>query len=384
MGWSPWRRSRCFSRYSASRPTIAPLSGARLEDGRRRLRRSVAAETVVGLCVILAAGVLLTLPPAMHEQPSWPFPYQFSLVTQADPDLRKETLLGATQAICAFALICFAVLSRRGRWIAIALAAVLAWWSAPHLSLLLVPAYPTRFYHSTSGFTAASIARGAELFAGNCAACHGTDGRGNGPQAKNLSIPPADLTAPQLFDHSDGELFWWLTHGMAAPDGFLVMPGFGDQLDADERWNLIDYVRAHNAGLANAARGQWSYPIRAPDMIVATKIGDLALSSQRGQILRIVAVDGDAPPVPAAGLPITTIPLAPETDAWTAYAIAAGTTPDRLAGTVFLVDSNGWLRGVFKPGAAPDGEAFVAAARDAEAHPIAANEPSRMHHRMGP
>jgi len=139
------------------------LIGAGKEDGRRRLQRSIAAETAVGACVILAAGVLLTLAPAMHQQPDWPFAYQFSLATQVDPDLRNETLLGATQAIGAFALLCFALVLRRVRWFAVAPAAVLAWWSAPHLSLLLVPAYPTSFYHSTSGFTVASIAHGAEL-----------------------------------------------------------------------------------------------------------------------------------------------------------------------------------------------------------------------------
>ncbi|HEY0227157.1 MAG TPA: hypothetical protein VGC05_12375, partial [Mycobacterium sp.] len=30
--------------------------------------------------------------------------------------------------------------------------------------------------------------------------------------------------------------------------------------------------------------------------------------------------------------------------AWNAYAVLAGGRPDALAGTVFLVDPNGWLR----------------------------------------
>jgi mono/diheme cytochrome c family protein len=362
------------------------LRGERRDDGRRRLQRSIAAETVVGLCVILAAGVLLTLPPAMHQQPDWPFAYQFSLATQVDPDLRNETLLGATQAIGAFALICLACAWRRARWFAVTLAAVLAWWSAPHLGLLLVPAYPTSFYHSTSGFTAASIAHGAELFASNCTGCHGAEGRGDGPQAKDLRIPPADLTAAHLFDHSDGEMFWWLTHGIDGPDGALAMPAFGDQLDEDERWNLIDYVRAHNAGLAMAASGRWPHPIRAPDMTVAAEGADVALSSLRGQLLRIVAMRGgndDPPALPSEGLAIRTLPVRPGSDAWTAYAIVAGTTPDQLAGTAFLVDSGGWLRAIFRSDAS-DPTAFVAAAREAEAHPIEIDQSSGMHHQMNP
>ena len=364
------------------------LVGAHEEEGRRRLRRSIAAESLVGACVILAAGVLLTLPPAMHQQPIWPFPVQFSLATQIDPDLRNETLLGATQAIAAFALICLACAWRRVRWIAVALAIVLAWWSAPHLRLLLVPAYPTSFYHSTSGFSAASIARGAGLFSANCVACHGVEGRGNGPQAKSLPIPPADLTAAHLFEHSDGEMFWWLTRGIEGPDGNLAMPGFGDQLDAGERWKLIDYLRAHNAGLAVAESGQWPHTIRAPDMTATFPDGrNVALSTLRGHVLRIVAMREEgmnASSLPSGDLAILTIPIAPGSDAWTAYAVVAGTSPDRLVGSEFLVDSNGWLRNVFKPGDTPDGAAFLAAAREAEAHPVETGGSAGMHHHMNP
>jgi mono/diheme cytochrome c family protein len=35
---------------------------------------------------------------------------------------------------------------------------------------------------------------GAEMFKEYCAVCHGADGRGNGPVASALKIPPADLT----------------------------------------------------------------------------------------------------------------------------------------------------------------------------------------------
>ena len=37
-------------------------------------------------------------------------------------------------------------------------------------------------------------ASGAKLYAQNCAACHGVDGQGDGPQAGDLPVPPPDLT----------------------------------------------------------------------------------------------------------------------------------------------------------------------------------------------
>jgi mono/diheme cytochrome c family protein len=42
---------------------------------------------------------------------------------------------------------------------------------------------------------AEDAARGAALFAGHCAACHGAAGEGGGPMAAVLAIAPPDLTA---------------------------------------------------------------------------------------------------------------------------------------------------------------------------------------------
>ena len=44
-----------------------------------------------------------------------------------------------------------------------------------------------------TGF-AATAAKGAADFRSDCATCHGVEGRGNGPMAKVLAIPPRDLT----------------------------------------------------------------------------------------------------------------------------------------------------------------------------------------------
>jgi mono/diheme cytochrome c family protein len=39
-----------------------------------------------------------------------------------------------------------------------------------------------------------SAASGQQMFTTYCAACHGADGRGDGPAAKAMKIPPVDLT----------------------------------------------------------------------------------------------------------------------------------------------------------------------------------------------
>ena len=39
-----------------------------------------------------------------------------------------------------------------------------------------------------------SPASGKEMFAAYCAPCHGADGKGNGPAAASMKVPPSDLT----------------------------------------------------------------------------------------------------------------------------------------------------------------------------------------------
>jgi mono/diheme cytochrome c family protein len=41
---------------------------------------------------------------------------------------------------------------------------------------------------------ATSPASGAQMFKTYCAVCHGLDGKGNGPAAEALKVPPSDLT----------------------------------------------------------------------------------------------------------------------------------------------------------------------------------------------
>lgn len=86
---------------------------------------------------------------------------------------------------------------------------------------------------------AASLARGAELFNINCTACHGTDGKGDGPVAAFLrNKKPIDLTGPIGISLSDGAIFMTITNG--TPGG---MPALNENLTVRERWDVVNYVR---------------------------------------------------------------------------------------------------------------------------------------------
>ncbi|HXG03525.1 MAG TPA: c-type cytochrome, partial [Candidatus Binatia bacterium] len=112
---------------------------------------------------------------------------------------------------------------------------------------LSVDAYPTTYRRAPVPYAALSIASGRRLFREHCVACHGPGGAGDGPAAATLPRRPADLTARHTSDHTAGDLFWWLTHGLGRG-----MPAFGQRLTEEERWDLINFVRA--LGAAEAAR----------------------------------------------------------------------------------------------------------------------------------
>lgn len=86
-----------------------------------------------------------------------------------------------------------------------------------------------------------SLAIGQKLFEDNCAVCHGEAGRGNGPAASSLSVPPPDYANGHLDIHTDGDIFYWIQNGL--PRTGSPMPAFKDKLSEDDTWHVVNYVR---------------------------------------------------------------------------------------------------------------------------------------------
>lgn len=102
-----------------------------------------------------------------------------------------------------------------------------------------------------------SIQRGAELFQSmNCWSCHGKDGRGYGPSAATLTdskgfpIMPFDFTSGRRFKcgDSDRDMFRDLVTGL---DG-TPMPSFAGAMNADQRWDVVHYIRSLSNPKAHA------------------------------------------------------------------------------------------------------------------------------------
>ena len=79
-----------------------------------------------------------------------------------------------------------------------------------------------------------------ELFEINCATCHGTDGKGDGPASEALELKPAAFRHEGfLAERSDRYLFWRLSEGKRG----TPMPAFKYNLSPEQRWALVRYLR---------------------------------------------------------------------------------------------------------------------------------------------
>jgi len=328
----------------------------------RALRRNSLIEAGLGLGVLAIVSLLGTLVPAAHQQPLWPFPFRVDTTVLSAPQYREAVWLALGSAALGLVLAIASFFFRK-LWGAV----VVAWlliiaFFLPALSLLTQPAFPTSFFQSPAGFTTSSIALGQQTFAQNCAACHGPEGRGDGPLAKQLTDPPADLTAEHIYAHSDGDLFWWLGHGIAG----TPMPGFSPQLNDADIWNVIDLIHAN----ADGVRAAQATPAQAPDFAIECPDGSVtSLRQLGGPVVHLVFAGPQSAArlsalskldlgndvitvivnLGAASSAIKPFCLAAEAGMAQAYALYLPGRGQSIAGDEFLIDSRGWLRGVWLP-----------------------------------
>ena len=347
---------------------------------------SILCEIVLGVAVIVAAGLLASLTPGTHEQPVWPLPWRPSMAAFEDPVLRRGLVLALVAAGVGIVVVAAGLIWRRYRREAFFSGLVILVLALPHLNPLFIEAYPTSFFISPTEFAATAIVHGAKLFVANCAVCHGLDARGDGLTARSLPVPPADLTAEHLWMHNDGELYWHVAHGLPTPDGGVAMPGFEGTLSSEAIWDLIDYLRAHNAGQNMRQTGTWSHPVPVPQFDAVCPDGRaLDLDDLRGRVLRIVAASDDEqtePKVDASTIFLVRHHAAgangaacvnAEPEAWVAFAIILGRSVDDLAGWKVLADQNAWLRAAWHPGEADDWSdprVLTEVIRDIATHPL--------------
>lgn len=83
-----------------------------------------------------------------------------------------------------------------------------------------------------------ALKEGKKLYEKFCWQCHGMDGKGEGPGAKNLNPKPADHTSALVQDQTDGAIFWKISKGRGA------MQPYERTLNKTQRWQLVEYIRS--------------------------------------------------------------------------------------------------------------------------------------------
>ncbi len=132
---------------------------------------------------------------------------------------------------------------------------------------------------------APNLARGKELFAAQCSACHGAVGAGDGPAAKDMDPPPVAFTdRARARERSPFSYYQVITHGIAG----TPMAAFADLSDSD-RWALAFYTgtlafsdaertagerRWRDDGAARAAFPNLEAVTRTTEEAVAAKLAD--------------------------------------------------------------------------------------------------------------
>ena len=248
------------------------------------LRRNSLLEALLGLGVIAIVAWLGSAVPGAHQQAVWPFAVRCNGAAFNLPQFRVGLWHAIAAVMVSLGVAAAGFVLRRWRVGLIAIALVIVAFALPRFSVLVTEAYPTSFFSSPTGYTAHSAAVGARAFARNCAACHGPDGKGDGPLARSLPIAPADLTAAHIYGHLPGDLYWTIGHGVPG----TPMPAFAAELDAQTRWSLIDFILAN----ADGVRARAGTPAQVPDFAIECPGGaSSSLRASAGHIVYLVFGD---------------------------------------------------------------------------------------------
>lgn len=89
---------------------------------------------------------------------------------------------------------------------------------------------------------AASAQAGADIYATNCASCHGDAGAGDGPAGSALDPKPAALNNLPA-EQGDDFLFWRISEGGAMEPFNSSMPAFKGVLTEDQIWQTVTFIR---------------------------------------------------------------------------------------------------------------------------------------------
>lgn len=152
-------------------------------------------------------------------------------------------------------------------------------------------AIPDEYSDLTSPIAAnqASWERGAEIFITHCATCHGDGAMGDGPSSASHDPAPAPIARTSQM-MGDSYLFWRISEGGTLAPFNSAMPSWKEVLDEDDRWHVINYVRALGSGAVTPqpSMGGSTYD---PNIQATVQASNLAAAVEQGVITPEEAAD---------------------------------------------------------------------------------------------
>jgi mono/diheme cytochrome c family protein len=110
----------------------------------------------------------------------------------------------------------------------------------PFTSLSDAERWDVVFYALTLSGDSQGQGAASAAYQEQCAACHGEDGAGDGPEAASLSVAPTSFLDPAfLAVRSGAQLYGAITSGIPP-----AMPGFEAALSDEARWALVEHLRS--------------------------------------------------------------------------------------------------------------------------------------------
>jgi high-affinity iron transporter len=144
-----------------------------------------------------------------------------------------------------------------------------------------------------------SLDAGAKVYRESCAACHGDRGTGDGPAARDLHPPPANLAdAAALRGSSPLDFFRKISFGVAG----TAMTGYESRLTLEQRWAVALYASSLRSADTNRRDGAaWvsAHCPRCPPVI--SDFSELAGTSDDSLAALLTRLSGAAPPPAAVG-----------------------------------------------------------------------------------
>lgn len=105
---------------------------------------------------------------------------------------------------------------------------------------------------------AAAVARGRAVFGTYCAVCHGAGGDGDGSVTRRGVPPPPSLFGANAMSMTDGRMYHIITRGQGN------MAAYASQVEREDRWKVIRYVRSLQDNRSSAQIASTSTPPETP------------------------------------------------------------------------------------------------------------------------